>query len=442
MGDNTNLMEITGVMRFEDPISYEELVSHFEERLLPFGRFRQRITGRDFAGRPRWETDPDFDLESHVHHVALPEPQDTDRFQRFIADVMSRPIDATKPPWQAYLVDGAGQGNALVIAIHHSIADGFALMYVLMGLADDPRKIEYPVESMPDPPSHVREEPDDPAESAGDDPPAPDHSPSNPSQPLGETVRRGIEMARTAYDVLTLDEEPDTPLVGELGVQKRVAWTDPVPLDRIKAAGKPYEATINDVILVAVAGALRRHLEAEGVDVDDTTLRCTVPVNLKPIHERTEDLGNYFGLGFVELPVGVPGFAERIDHIHESTGELRQGTEAFLLYQLLRLFGRGPPTLQKLALKVFENKATTVVTNVPGPTERFTIQGHTVEDIFFWVPQSNGVGLGLSVFSYDGALRVGVAADANLLPEPFDLAEAFEAELSSITADAPTPTTD
>lgn len=435
MGDRTNLMEITGVVMFDEPVDYDDLVAKFEERLLPFRRFRQRVVGRDFGRRPRWQADPHFDVESHVHHVALPEPRDTETFQDLVGTLMSRPIDPTKPLWQAHLVEGAGEGNALVMRIHHSVGDGFALLYVLLGLADDPDQIDLPVGTMPDPPDHARD-------AAGDDADATDERASESadgagSTSLGDVVSRGSNLLRTAYRSLTLPAEPDTPLVGDLGVQKRVAWTDEVPVERLKAVGRAHDATINDLLLAATSGALRRHLQDNGEAVEDLTLRAAVPVNLKPIDERTEDLGNYFGLGFLELPVGEPDVAERLEHVKANTGALKQGTEAFLLYTLLRIFGRGPPTAQKLMMRLFRGKASAVVSNVPGPTERFEFCGEEVSDIIFWVPQSNGIGLGISILSYDGSVRVGVASDKGLLPEPFDLAGAFEAELEAVVDEGP-----
>lgn len=438
MGDRTNLMQITGVVMFDEPIDYADLIEKFEARLLPFRRFRQRIVGRDFGRRPRWHVDPHFDIDSHVHHVALPEPQDTETFRALVGDLMSRPIDPTKPLWQAHLVDGAGEGNALVIRIHHSVGDGFALLYVLLGLADDPDQIELPIGTMPEPPDHVTEEPGGAPDTddAGADGRGASPSADGGGLSLSERVSRATNLARTAYRSLTLDAEPETALVGDLGVQKRVAWTSRVSVDRLKAVGHEHDATINDLLLATTAGALRRHLRDTGEAVDGLTLRAAVPVNLRPMDERDEDLGNYFGLGFLELPVGEPDVAERLEHVKANTGELKQGTEAFLLYTLLRIFGRGPPTAQKLMMGVFRNTASAVVTNVPGPTDRFEFCGEEVSDIVFWVPQSNGVGLGISILSYDGSVRVGVAADAGLLPEPFDLAGAFEAELEDVLGEA------
>lgn len=438
MGDRTNLMQITGIVMFEEPIDFDDLAAKFRERLLPFRRFRQRIVGRDFGRRPRWQVDSTFDIESHVHHVALPEPQDQETFQTLVGRLMSQPIDRTKPLWQAHLVEGAGEGNALVMRIHHSVGDGFALLYVLLGLADDPGQVELPVGSMPDPPDHARSADSDGPDTDGTDPPdlsdagADGGGGPGPGRSVGDLVSRGSNLVTTAYRSLTLSAEPETSLVGELGVQKRVAWTDEVSVERLKTVGREHDATINDLLLAATSGALRRHLRAKGEPVEGVTLRAAVPVNLKPMDERDEDLGNYFGLGFLELPVGEPAVAARLEHVTEHTGELKQGTEAYLLYTLLRFFGRGPPTAQKLAMRLFRDTATAVVTNVPGPTRRFEFCGEEVSDIVFWPPQSNGIGVGISILSYDGSVRVGVAADKGLLPEPADLAGAFEAELADI----------
>ena len=98
MGTIDNLTTITGVLWFDEPIGYEELCARLEERLLRFERFRQRVGGRTRAvGRPYWETVEDFDIETHVQHVALPEPQDTAVFQWFVSGLMSRPLDERRP---------------------------------------------------------------------------------------------------------------------------------------------------------------------------------------------------------------------------------------------------------------------------------------------------------------------------------------------------------
>ncbi|MFB6164413.1 MAG: wax ester/triacylglycerol synthase family O-acyltransferase [Haloarculaceae archaeon] len=445
MDDRTNRTAITAVVTFEEPIAFETIEEICRERVLPFERFRQRVVERPLWLRPRWEDDETFALENHLHHLALTEPQDDERFQSFVGTLLARPIDLSKPPWEVFLLEGAGNGNALVVRVHHCMADGFALLFLVLWLADDPGSIELPIGDLPAPPEHIDVAFDREAErrsptatvmgaGGGDD----DSRLPSSLRSAWTLAKAGVGLAASGLKLLTMRDEPATPLVGDLGVTKRAAWTEPIDLDRVKAIGRAHDATVNDVLLAATAGALRRHLQARSGAVDpDLRLRATAPVNVKPLEGRTEQLGNYFGLGYVSLPVGTVDVDERLAAITANTGSLRQGTEGVLVYAMLRLLGRLPAPLQDLGLGIVRDKSTAVVTNVPGPTEAFDVAGETVADVMFWVPQSNGIGLGISIFSYDGRVRVGVAADARLLDEPFELADAFEAEIDALAAARP-----
>lgn len=452
MGRIENLTTITGVLMFEEPVAYGDFRDRLEERLLRFDRFGQRVGGRDRQfRRPYWEESPAFDVETHIQHVALPEPQDKAAFERFVGGLLSRPLDERRPLWECYLVEGVGDGNAAVFRINHSLADGFALLYVLLGLADDPGAIELPVGSIPSPPTADGETEATPPE-PGSPTPEPGTSAGGSSgggsDGSGESVGREggrtgpVEMlgtaARavgTAWEVLTRDDEPETSLRGELGTAKRAAWTDEMDLDRIKAIGDEYDATVNDVMLAATAGAFRRVLLDRGEDVSDLELRGSVPVNLEPLEERTESLGNYFGLVFVPLPVGVAGFDDRIRLINERMDEQTAGVEAFLVYLTFVVAGHLPDAVQQWILRQFEDQATAVVTNVPGPVESFEFAGTEVGDVMFWAPEANDVGISLSIFSYDGGIRVGVAADASLLPDANALSTAMDAEIEALADD-------
>lgn len=453
MGRIRNLTTITGVLVFEDRVPYEAFRDRLEERLLRFDRFGQRVGGRARRiRRPYWEPTPGFDIETHITHVALPEPQSTAAFQRFVGGLLSRPLDERRPLWEVYLVDGVGDGNAAVFRINHSLADGFALLYVLLGLADDPASIELPIGSVPSPPRADDETDPEPssatptdhtagvtdaqdtAGSGSDDDSGGHGGTGGGGGPLA-AVGTAVDAVRTGWNVLTRADEPDTSLRGDLGTAKRAAWTDEMDLARVKAIGRDHDATINDVMLAATAGAFRRVLEARGEAVDGLELRGSVPVNLKPLEERSESLGNYFGLVWVPLPVGVKDVGERIRIINERMDEQTAGVEAFLMYLTFLIGGYLPEPIQNLALKAFENHATAVVTNVPGPVDGFEFAGSTVEDVMFWAPEANDVGLSISIFSYDGGIRVGVAADANLLPDASALSEAMDAEIDALTGD-------
>jgi len=456
IGSIDNLTTITGVLWFDEAISYEELCDRLEERLLRFDRFGQRVGGRERAvRRPYWETVEEFDIETHVEHVALPEPQDDATFQRFVSGLMSRPLDERRPLWEATLVDGAGSGdgNAVAFRINHSIGDGFALMYVMFGLVDDPDSIEMPMGIVPDPPSADEFADETAADGAGAAVERGESTTAGPAEgaadaedgdgtglSLGggvlDTVSLAATAVRTGVNLLTQDDETETSLRGELGTAKRAGWTDEIPLATVKAIGEENDATVNDVLLGALAGAFRRLLADRGESVDGRELRVTVPVNLRPMDRRDASLGNHFGLAFVPLPVGTPDLGERIRIIHDRMSPEKAGVEAFLMYLTLKFGGHAPEPVLEWLMGQFEDRATGVVTNVPGPTGAVEFAGREITDIMFWVPQANDQGIGISIFSYDGAVRLGIACDANLIEDPGELSGAFRTEVDALAEDA------
>ena len=183
-----------------------------------------------------------------------------------------------------------------------------------------------------------------------------------------DTVSLAATAVKTGVGLLTQDDEMDTSLRGELGTAKRAGWTDEIPLATVKAIGEENDATVNDVLLGALAGAFRRLLADRGESVDGRELRVTVPVNLRPMDRRDASLGNHFGLAFVPLPVGTPDLGERIRIIRSRMSAGKAGVEAFLMYLALKFSGHSPDPVLGWLMEQFEDRATGVVTNVPGPT--------------------------------------------------------------------------
>jgi diacylglycerol O-acyltransferase len=448
LGTVDNLTTITGVLWFEDPITYEELRDRLEARLLRFERFTQHVDTSGL-GRARWTTNEDFDIDTHIYHLSLPEPGDTATFKRFVSGLMSRPLDERRPLWEAYLIENAGDGNAVAFRINHSIGDGFALLYVLFGLVDSPEEIEMPMGIVPDPPSAdaFRDGETEAEETQAADGGTDTSLTERTAKPTGErsrslapdgpldAARLAGKAVKTGWDMLTQEAESEMSLRGDLGTAKRAGWTDEIDLATVKEIGADHDATVNDVLLGALAGAFRRLLENRGDPVEGRELRVTVPVNLRPMEQRDGSLGNYFGLAFVPLPIGEADLGERIRIIHERMDEETAGLEAFLMYLTLSFGGHTPDFVFDRLLKQFEDQATGVVTNVPGPMETIEFAGHEISDIMFWVPQANDQGIGISIFSYDGSVRLGIAGDANLLADPGDLSETFRAEIDALSAD-------
>ncbi|HWQ11943.1 MAG TPA: wax ester/triacylglycerol synthase family O-acyltransferase [Roseiflexaceae bacterium] len=439
MEDPTNLMMITGVLMFDAPVDFARFQAVVERRLLRFERFRMRVANlHQRAAAPRWELDPHFSIRSHVHRIALPAPGDQGALQELVSDMMSTPLDFTKPLWQFHLVENFEGGSAVITRLHHAIADGIALVQVLLSLTDD----------SPD---------------AAEDAPARDGTRGAPGALLGQVraavgraVRAGGMLVSEGLETLTDPEraleaawlgasgaaalnkllfmppDPPTPLKGELGVEKRAAWSQPIPLEDVKAVGRLARGTVNDVLINAVAGALRRYLIRRGAPVEGLNIRAVVPVNLRPLDEPVTELGNRFGVVFLALPIGIDDPFDRLLELRRRTEAIKGSPEAVVAFGILNLIGASPPRLADMAVEMFGSKATAVMTNVPGPREPIYLAGTRVSKTMFWVPQSGHLGLGVSIFSYAGAVLLGVASDARLVPDPDAIVADFHAELGEL----------
>ena len=133
----TNLMIVNSVLWFDEPVDWERCKAVFLDRIVArFDRFRQRAAEGLPLAPPHWEDDPGFDPALHFHHVALPAPHDRAALQDFIGDRIATPLDHSRPLWEVYLIDDFGSGCAILVRIHHSIADGIALARVMLTLTD------------------------------------------------------------------------------------------------------------------------------------------------------------------------------------------------------------------------------------------------------------------------------------------------------------------
>jgi len=137
MEEPTNLMMITGVSLLDKPLDFERFRKTLEVRLLTLDRFTMRVVESALpVGTPHWEVDPNFDLDAHIHRVALPAPGDMVELQRLISDLASTPLDFSKPLWNIHLVENVAGGAAMVLRLHHCIGDGTAMNAILFRLMD------------------------------------------------------------------------------------------------------------------------------------------------------------------------------------------------------------------------------------------------------------------------------------------------------------------
>jgi WS/DGAT/MGAT family acyltransferase len=239
---------------------------------------------------------------------------------------------------------------------------------------------------------------------------------------------RGLAGAGAAGHLLLRPADPATALRGELGVEKRVAWSEEVPLEKVKRIGRVTGCTVNDVLLAAVSGALRRYLEGRDGRAATPDVHAAVPVDLRRPDEPFS-LGNRFGLVFVSLPVSLEEPLERLFEVRRRMNRLKASPEAGVALKILAGVGLTSAEVQRRLVEWVGAKTTAVITNVPGPRERVHLAGAAVRGMMFWVPMSGRVGLGVSIFSYAGGVRLGVVTDAGLVPDPERLVSGFQRQL-------------
>src|SRR5437899_4915328 len=223
MEDPTNLMMVTGVLALDGKIDVKRLRTLLDKRLAPFGRFHQRIARpRLRGGMLHWQDDSRFDIDNHVSHIALPPPGGEKALRELVSELMSTPLDMTKPLWHVHLVVGHDRGSVVLARIHHSIADGIALVRVMLSLTD----------ATPTAPPARRQ-------SASTNHAGPlDWLPvalgrgvaagqdllDNPAR-LVDLARVGVHGAYRLGRMVVLPPDPPTSFKGELGCRKRAAWS-------------------------------------------------------------------------------------------------------------------------------------------------------------------------------------------------------------------------
>jgi len=244
-------------------------------------------------------------------------------------------------------------------------------------------------------------------------------------------VGQGGALTVEAVKLALMGEDSPTRLKGQPQVAKRVAWADPLPLDEVKVVGKALSASVNDVLLSCVAGALRSYLVDKRDATDGVTIRALVPVNLRP-PEKAYRLGNKFGLVFLDLPVGIENPIARLYAVRENMNALKGSFQPVLAMGLLGAMGAGPRLLQETLLSLLARNATAVMTNVPGPQQPLYMAGAKIDSLMFWVPQSGDLGMGVSILSYDGAVQFGLVTDRGLCPDPERIIERFADEFEKL----------
>ena len=408
MDCDANLMMIIGVWQLAPGVKYAAVSERIENTLLKYDRFRQRVL--EDAGGATWLHDRNFDIANHLILEKLPKVakgHEQLALQDRVAELATQRLDPKRPLWQIHLIedytgpDGV-KGSAMIVRIHHCIADGIALISVTMSLVDggtlppEPRQKaaasarpsqgaeDWIADTLLKPFTDITVKAlgvmgEGAARSLGmlgDPEGMKDGLEKGFEKGLEKGINGSLDMARVLYQLVSdsaalalMPDDSKTRLKGKPGGAKKVAWCAPIPLEEVKAVGKALNCSINDVLLSCVAGALGEYLKSFGDDVTGQEIRAMVPVNLRPL-DQAHKLGNRFGLVPLVLPIGIENPIERVYEVRRRMAALKGSYQPLLAFSLLAVAGLLIKPAQDVMLNLFAKKTTAVMTNVPGPRDK------------------------------------------------------------------------
>jgi diacylglycerol O-acyltransferase / wax synthase len=435
-------MHVGSVLVFEGaPPAYDDLVAQIERRLALVPRYRQKLAFPPLVqSRPVWIDDPHFNPGYHVRHSALAPPAGEAELRRLAGRIFAQRLDRAKPLWELWLVDRVGDDRfAMITKTHHCLVDGVSgvdIATVLFDLDADPPPQPDPEPWFPRPePGAAKlladalvERAHTPLEFAGAAVDAVVHP--RHAATAGLTAAGGLAAIAQAG----IAGAPASPLNLRIGPHRRFAWVD-ADLAVFKAVKNALGGTVNDVVLSAVAGALRRHYLAHGLETAGVELKAMVPVSIRAEEERGA-LGNRVAAMYAPLPVGIADPVERFKTIHEALGHLKSSGQAVGAERLTQMADFAVPTVLNQAARLQSRQRffNLTVTNVPGPQFPLYMMGRRLNAFYPKVPLVLNTALGIAIMSYDGQLFFGLLGDYD---EMSDLDE-FASDLRSAIAELAT----
>ena len=416
----TQIFELGPLRTPEGGVDFAKVRAATEAVLDQIPRYRQKLRWIPFTQRPVWVDDPDFHLDYHFRHTALPQPGTVDQLQRLASRIMSQPLDRERPLWETWVVEGLeGDRFALVSKLHHCMIDGESgvdLAQVLLSVTP-----EYE-ERTPEP-YYPR--------------PAPSGAELLRAE-VGRRVLMPVQVARgaasffaeagDAWDEVgqraravgemlgwTLKPASGTPINGEIGPHRRLDWHSHALAD-VKAVRRAAGATVNDVVLTTVTGALDAYLRRRGVDPASLEFRVSAPVSVRRDDERGQ-LGNRVSSWIVRLPLDQPDPLSRLAAIHETTSQLKSSNQALGVDTIMQVAEWTPPVLLSLGAQASSGPINSIVTNVPGPQFPLYLLGARLLEMYPVPPLLPEMGLAIGLFSYDGRVFWGFNADYERVPD-------------------------
>jgi WS/DGAT/MGAT family acyltransferase len=434
----TSHMHIGGVLIFEgSPPPFIDYLNHVRGRLHLVPRYRQKlITPPLETGRPFWVDDPDFNLEYHVRHTALPAPGTEEQLFLLAGRIASQQLDRDKPLWENWLIEGLeGDRFALISKTHHALVDGISgvdLASVLLDLERTPQPSGAELEPWrPKPePSSVELIAAGVRGVMGVGTGLVSRTVSAATRP-GRTLGKVRDAAEGVGEIAWagLNPAPETPLNVEIGPHRRYAVVRH-QLDDYKTVKNAFGGTVNDVLLTVVSGALAQWLHARGVRTEGLEMRALVPVSV-----RTEDqrgtLGNQLAAMRGPLPVYIRDPVARLQYVRRAMDGLKESKQAVGAATLTAVNDLAPPTIlaQASRLQFSTRLFNLLVTNIPGPQFPLYVLGRQLEDLFplAFLPRNHA--LAVAIMSYNGGIDYGLLGDYDALPDIDVIADGIDASV-------------
>lgn len=455
--DHVNVpMHMGSVAIFDGPApSLPELADLYAARLASAPRYRQLVHVSPLQlKRPAWTDDQDFDIGHHLRFATVPSPGDTAQLSRVASEIFSRPLDLTKPLWEAWLLDGLADDRwAVLWKVHHCMVDGIGgsdLMAAVFGCEPDAQPVTADSRPRCSATAGLTGLATWPLRQA--------RSAATTTRRAGAHIRRLTDIAATTslvgaqYRRVTeievyarglmrggrrLAQRSASSLNGPAGPRRRWTWTT-VSLAEVRRISATLGGTVNDVLLAAITGSFRDAAPAAEL-APDMVVRSLVPVSVRGASERGV-VTNRLSAVLVNLPVGEPAADRRLQLIRAQTEDLKNTHQALGPELVTAVLGSiAPPLLAvslRAAFRLPQPLVQTVTTNVPGSRTPLSALGRRTVAIYPYAPIGGNVRISIAVYSYLDTLAFGITTDYDAVPDACDLRRGIDTELAMLASAA------
>lgn len=420
---------------------YREYRVRMERALHDYAPLRRRLVEVPFGlDHPYWVDDPDFDLDFHIRHLAVPPPGDVGELNALIARLIGRPLDRSKPLWEAYVIEGLENDQfAIFTKMHHSTIDGAAGAMLTQQMFTEGAMVDLREEVPPLPKAGPLPRPNEVLNKAMFDLARRPRRMIKWQRELAKELFRVGRSREDRHDLAgTLPGVPRTPFNAAITPNRRFTWRA-MPLSEVKAIKSALGCTVNDVVMAMCAGALRRYLEEHDALPEDP-LVAMVPVSIRT-GEEVDPWTNRVSSIFVTIPTDVDDPAGRITAIGETMAEGKHRHDLLPADLIVEAASIAPGLIAHTAARIAMNPriantgrtvANVTISNVPGPRDLLSLGAAPVRH---YVPVStivDGQGLNITVQSYRDTLDLGLVSCRELIPDLDRLAELHLEEFDAL----------